>query len=308
MSLRYILVALSAIVGMNVAITAPAHAACSTSTVVNFGTVNLTSPGNFDISGTVDITCSGLAHSTQYRVCPIIGTPRELNRLPDSGTINYELYSDPSHVIAWGDTPGSGPGFLITSDGSGAGSVSGSIYGRIPSGQSSVPTTASSKTYTGAPAVNTYAAPTSSAATCTEVSTQNPGGGTAIISAVYEPACTIAVNPLAFGSLTSTVSGANATTSLQTNCTPGTEYTISMDLGANGGIDPQVRYMMSGANTLVYGVYHDAAHSQPWGPFNMANGTGIGGPVSTNIYGRIQPQTTPPSGTYTDQVVVTINY
>jgi spore coat protein U-like protein len=37
-------------------------------------------------------------------------------------------------------------------------------------------------------------------------------------------------------------------------------------------------------------------------------GTGTGAVQNVTIYGRVAPQTTPTSGTYTDTVIVTINY
>ena len=41
---------------------------------------------------------------------------------------------------------------------------------------------------------------------------------------------------------------------------------------------------------------------------NVYNGTGTGSEVTIPVYGRVQAQATPPSGTYTDTVIVTIDY
>lgn len=63
---------------------------------------------------------------------------------------------------------------------------------------------------------------------------------------------------------------------------------------------------------MTYGLYKDAARSQPWGdattPGSTVAGAGNGLVQQLTVYGRVPPQTTPSPGTYTDTVVVTLTY
>jgi len=66
----------------------------------------------------------------------------------------------------------------------------------------------------------------------------------------------------------------------------------------------------SSAN-LTYGLYRDAARTLPWGSTvgtNTTSGTGTGVTQTQTVYGRAAAQTTPPPGTYSDSVVVTVGY
>jgi spore coat protein U-like protein len=40
----------------------------------------------------------------------------------------------------------------------------------------------------------------------------------------------------------------------------------------------------------------------------MVSGTGIGSSQNYTVYGRVQAQTTPAPGTYTDTITVTVTY
>ena len=69
---------------------------------------------------------------------------------------------------------------------------------------------------------------------------------------------------------------------------------------------------MSGANSVTYGLYKDAARSTGWGSSIVSgetvSGTGTGSAQALTVYGRVPPQSTPPPGTYSDVVVVTVTY
>jgi spore coat protein U-like protein len=77
------------------------------------------------------------------------------------------------------------------------------------------------------------------------------------------------------------------------------------------------RALTSGGNTLFYNLYTTAARTTVWG--NGAGGSGKVGASSTllptgtstynyNLYGRIPVAQDRPAGTYTDSIVVTLNY
>jgi spore coat protein U-like protein len=69
--------------------------------------------------------------------------------------------------------------------------------------------------------------------------------------------------------------------------------------------------MALGANKVGYGLYRDGSRSQVWGSTiatNTVGGTGTGAAQNLTVYARVPPQVTPPAGTYSDVIVVTITY
>jgi spore coat protein U-like protein len=292
------------------ALTSQASAqSCSATVAVNFGTINLTTGGSVAISGTVNVTCSGTAGST-VRACPGIGSPRLMTRSA-GGQIAYELYSDAAHTTVWGSTAGSPspPQVDVSLGAGGSGAGSTTIYGLISAGQSGAPTTNANPNYAHAPTVLVGSAYTTGDPTCAAISAANSAAGTASIQATYPPACTLAVNPLAFGTLASTVTAVDQSTTIQTHCSGGTPYTVSMNGGLTNAANPEAREMQKGVDTLVYGLYRDSGHTQPWGiGAQAASSNGSGSSQSIPVYGRVQAQPTPPSGNYTDTVIVTVDY
>jgi spore coat protein U-like protein len=68
--------------------------------------------------------------------------------------------------------------------------------------------------------------------------------------------------------------------------------------------------MVNGTDTITYGLYTDVNRTDPWGapPSDHVSGTGNSNAQTLDVYGRVPAQTTPPTGTYTDTVVVTVTY
>jgi spore coat protein U-like protein len=62
--------------------------------------------------------------------------------------------------------------------------------------------------------------------------------------------------------------------------------------------------------SLSDGLYKDAARTQLWesSAGEQVTGSGAGTVQNLPVYGRIPPQATPPAGTYSDTVVVTVTY
>jgi len=132
--------------------------------------------------------------------------------------------------------------------------------------------------------------------------------------------CTINAATLTFPStagtslLTTAVTGS---TTVSVTCTNASPYSIGMGNGAN--FASGTRNMISGGNTVAYGLYVDAAYTHPWttGATNSTCtttndcylGTGSGTAQPINIYGQVPTvATAPASGTYTDTVLMTITY
>ncbi len=285
---------------------------CTATVTMNFGTVNLTAGSAIPTSSILTVNCIGTPGQT-VRACPGIDETREMTRSGASGSMAYELYTDISHVNTWGAVGGATapPPVDVVIDGGGSGSSTHNIYGLILPGQTTVPTDNAHPFYNATPAVTVASADATSDPTCGAIGGTNANSGTATIAAAYPPTCSVSANPLAFGNVASSLSGLSASTSIETTCSAATPYTIAMNGGLTGATDPAARQMQKSSDTLTYGIYSNSNHTQIWGDtagVDTVGNTGTGSTQSIPVYGRIQPQPTPPTGTYSDTVVVTVNY
>ena len=127
------------------------------------------------------------------------------------------------------------------------------------------------------------------------------------VTASVAAACTIGASNLAFGAYTGNTLDINST--VTANCVTGTTYSIALNAGIGAGATTAVRKLTSGANTLNYALYSDAAHSAIWGTGpDAVSDTGTGTSQSKNVYGRISAGLTPVAGSYTDTVIATITF
>ena len=138
------------------------------------------------------------------------------------------------------------------------------------------------------------------------------------VSATVKHFCSIGTNPMTFGVYDGVVANASnaleATATVISTCTSGTEALITMNAGASegsGSDDVPVRRMTSEAGDyLVYQVYSDVSRETVWGntvPTGVAL-TGTGVPQSLTVYGSISSAQIVPEGDYSDQIYVTIIY
>jgi spore coat protein U-like protein len=97
----------------------------------------------------------------------------------------------------------------------------------------------------------------------------------------------------------------DGTATLTLTCTPGTSTMVKLDLGLKAS--GSQRNMHKGTDLLSYGLYTDAA---------MGTGTawpvaGVSGPVgngTVTVYGRIPAGQNMPTGSYTDTVLVSVDF
>ena len=124
-------------------------------------------------------------------------------------------------------------------------------------------------------------------------------------AAVFEPL-------LQPGSLVPTVTITNdGQSEIDVQCSNGIGYSIALNGGLTGAVDPTQRKMSFGANTITYGLYQNVGHTSPWGSssgVNVAAGTGTSLSQPFPVYGHVPPQATPPLGTYSDTIVVSVAY
>jgi spore coat protein U-like protein len=115
--------------------------------------------------------------------------------------------------------------------------------------------------------------------------------------------CTFSITNTAFGSVDVTANTVfDTTATLTVNCMgitgAGARVCVSLGIGTGGATNAANRFMKSGANTLLYSLFTDAARSTVWGSefwagagapavqINFAGGTGTQFATQT-IYGRV---------------------
>jgi spore coat protein U-like protein len=90
-------------------------------------------------------------------------------------------------------------------------------------------------------------------------------------------------------------------------CPPPLAPVVSLSASANGAYRP--RQMTSGANTLDYDLYFDAAMTIVWGTGADSHSLPSGpGQQTVPLYGRIFAQQDVAVGSYADTITVTFNF
>ncbi len=297
------------------------HAHAQSCTVTNasgsYGNVSVLSGSVVDITSTFTVTCSGKKNNA-VRLCleMAAGSPTDAGkRALSNGTkyLDHEFYSDASRTQLWGSW-----GAVVTAYGSGgvtqdlalgsAGSANKTftVYARVLANQQ----TASPLSYswiTTSPGIN-YGY---QGATACPTGKQTTTGGTTTWTATVLANCSVSATGVNFGSSGPITSNVDAAGTLSVQCTNSTPYSVALNGGNSGASDPTKRKMSKGSETIAYGLYQNAARTQPWGSTvgtNTVAGTGTGSNQALTVYGRVASQTTPSPGTYNNSVVVTVTY
>jgi len=123
-------------------------------------------------------------------------------------------------------------------------------------------------------------------------------------------ACTLNVTGVDFGSYDVFSNAAlDSTGNIDVNCPSGVGYSIELSEG--GGTQTQ-RVMGSGVHRLNYNLYIAANRAVVWGDATSGtvtvNGTGIGGSVNHWVYGRILALQNVHPGSYSDIIIVELNF
>lgn len=286
---------------------------------INFGTVNLLSGGLVDSSATVTINCANTLNvSTNVRVCinvgsgsgGVLGSARTMANGPN--LLQYQLYQDASRSTPLGsiDLPALGapqPHDLLLLPLTSA-SITRSVYARIFANQPTTPGGAYSSLFTGSSLRVNWVPYTLTAPACSSVS-QNPTSSAFSVQSFVDRTCSVTAQNLNFGSQGLLKTKVDASTDLSVICTSGLPFSISLNGGLTNAV-PAQRKMTNGSNSITYGLFRDSARSQLWGSLAglLASGTGTGLVQRLTVYGRVPAQTTPPAGTYSDTVVMTVTY
>ncbi|WP_337055361.1 spore coat U domain-containing protein [Serratia marcescens] len=118
---------------------------------------------------------------------------------------------------------------------------------------------------------------------------------------------TLNFGTLYFLSTATSVAGQQNAGAIRVKCTNGTSYSVLLGGGQSG--NTAARYLQSAAGQRVnYNLYTNAAHSAIWDNLMGVSQTANGADNWLPVYGMIPAQSTPPTGSYTDTVQVTINW
>lgn len=278
---------------------APAAAAlngCSvSSTGITFPDYNTVTRAAVDSVGTITVTCTGSGLEDNLSLNLTGGnagscSPRQMRN--GANSLAYQIFRDSSRVSNFCD---GGNRYDIVMDFS-TGSTQTrtfTMYGRVTANQT--------------PPWGSYSD--------TLTLTLKKGGGTQATGTVsvngnVSPTCSVSAGTLSFGSY-SPAAATVASAGVSVNCSNGAPYQVSLGSGQN--VSGATRRMArSGGGYLNYFLFSNSARTVAWGDGTAlgarVNGTGSGTSQTLTVYGRIPGAQAVPAGSYSDSVVVTVEY
>lgn len=296
----------------------------TTSPTINFGSVDVLSGVDpAVVSSSITVKCTAANKATDnFKVCLSIGgasgtTPRVMAN--GSNLLQYNLYSDSAHTQIWGSIFSGNPtgvnDLTLTATSGGSATLVVPIYAYM---QVSLNTTLPAGVYqqdlTNSQVALNYSYSTGTPATC------STGGNNIVIGSFgFTPTATVINNcyvttaPVNFGSATTLGGSLTANGAIKATCTMSDSYTIKLNAGGTSGATLADRRMQGpGTNVAHYQLYTNSGLTTVWGDgtssTSTVTGTGNATQQSYTVYGRVQSQTTPAPGSYSDAVTVTVTY
>lgn len=268
-----------------------------------------------DTTAALTYNCSGGNPGDRLLLCVHLGD----GSVPASGGyrrmmsansyLNYQIYQTSDRTAVWGSATNGNPPPPIAAVIEGSGSASGQvpIFGRLIGGQSAAEAATYLSSFSGAHADARYRVTDDT--DCASLAGMSSAAVSFNVEAVVAKDCIVATQPVSFGSHGTLQRNVDATGTVSVMCTPATGYAIRLN-GGNTDSAPTARKMSKGSETVTYGLYRNSSRDQPWGNTEetLATSTGNGSHQTHIVYGRVPPQPTPSAGTYTDTVVVTVDY
>ena len=264
---------------------------------MNFGTYSVFSGSALTATSAFKLTCTV---GDTGRVKLTTGgsgsySPRKMaHTAAPAANLNYNLYRDAANLLTWGDGTG-GTTFLTFTATAGNTVLTGFVYGTIPAGQV-VP----NGTYLDTIQVH-----------LTSASGNDDSSFT--VTAAVQTECTVSTAPLNFGAYdpvsANAVAPRDTTGTVNVYCTAGTFVTVTLD---NGLWASGTNRRLKAVSFLTYEIYKDAARSVIWNVANTNTGTSTSNVIPINggftAYGRIFAGQDVPAGSYSDTILVTVNY
>ncbi len=309
---------------------APAQAGpvTCTATMTNlaFGSVNPQSSLT-TANATLSYTCTNGSNAPhQIAACFAIGTgPQDLdqtNRRTIAGAgqyLQFQLYQDAAFTTPWGSSFNNSPpqalSVQVTVPASATFSGSATLYGRVPSGQTTAAPGNYQETLTNN-TLNVVEGGNNFPANCSGGTTSGSNFAAFQVTAGVSNSCTVTAGPASdinLGTVPATAVNISGNNNISVTCPTGTAYYIGLS-PSNGST--------TGAGTMTYGssvpvpyqLYQDAGLTTIWGNTataasagNGKAGTGTGAAQSIPVYARA-PSADYQPGTYSDTVTVTVNY
>jgi spore coat protein U-like protein len=139
---------------------------------------------------------------------------------------------------------------------------------------------------------------------------------TFLVSLTLQANCSIAANPLNFGTNGVLATAINQQTTVSVTCTNTTPYNVGLDAGSVTGSSVTARLLAGTATgntttTLGFQLYQDTGRSVIWGNTqgtNTVGGTGTGSAQPITVYGQVPAQATPKPDTYQSTVTATVYF
>jgi spore coat protein U-like protein len=249
---------------------------------VSFGRYIRTNP-SLNSTGTFYVTCTD---SLSYTYCVQLttGTPRRMTRtVGGTQTLNYQLYRDAARTNIWTDSSC----VMVTKSCPFSSPCQEIAYAQVPTGQNKP-----AGTYQGIISASLNI---------------NPTIVLSYAQAYINNGCSVSSDLFNFGAYnpySSTSLDVNHS-NLHVTCDTGRAYTIGLSAGNSGNIN--ARYLVNGANHLLYNFYTSAAYSTIWGAASVS-GNGTGAIQNISVYGRIPIHQYLPNGGYMDTITATITF
>ena len=278
---------------------APASAAVSScslsSSGIVFSSYNTQTRAAVDGTGTITVTCTGDGANNSLSLNLSGGNngscgPRRMTS--GANNLAYDVFQNAGRTTYFCD---GGARLDINFDFTAGATQTRTytMYGRVTSAQN--------------PAFGTYADSLS-------VTLKRGGGtiatGTVSVTALVSPICSVTAGTLGFGPYSGAAS-LTAAAAVTVNCSSGGTYQVA--LGAGGNLSGGSRRMAGPASSfLAYQLFRDSARTLAWGDGSAlgarVSGTGSGGAQTLAVYGRIPAGQSVTVGSYTDSVLVTVEY
>ena len=289
-------------------------------TNIAFGNVDILSGSAVDVTGTITITCSGVAPpSSALRFCTNIEAGPDVSgsqRRMASGVnrLLFDLYTDAARTVPWGSWA---TGFKTAGSQNDFNGVGGTInqtitvYARLLSNQQTAATGSYTETFSGGNSTSMRYDRNPSSGNCPI------GNSTALapswnVTATILQNCRVSATNLNFGTVAVLNSNVDASSTLTVSCTNGTPYNVGLSAGTGAGATVSSRKMTSaGGATIAYSLYANGSRTTVWGntvAADTVSGTGSGLAQNYTVFGRVPAQTTPAPATYSDSIVATVTY
>ncbi|HWT13601.1 MAG TPA: spore coat U domain-containing protein [Allosphingosinicella sp.] len=268
---------------------------CSVSSAgITFSPYDTVNRPAVDSTGTISVTCTG--SGDENLSLNLTGgnsgscTSRQLRN--GAASLGYQIYRDAARVSNFCDG-GSRLDISIDFGSNSTQTRTYTMYGRIAGSQN--------------PSWGSYSD--------TLAITLKKGGGTlatgsAPINGSVSPTCSVSAGTLAFGTYVSSAARLGTAT-VTVNCSNGAPYQVSLAAGQNPSGTTR-RMAGPGGSYLSYQLYSNSGRTLAWGDGTAlgarVNGTGSGGAQSRTVYGRIPAGQSANAGSYSDSVIVTVEY